>query len=392
MDEKRKSTIWTRDFIGIILINLFVFCGFQMLLPTLPLYVKSLGGADSVIGWVTGLSTISCLLIRPFSGVALDKYGRKAVLLAGLVFIIVVTMGFMFFPIVGIILVVRVLNGLGWGVATTASNTVAADIIPKDRFGEGMGYFSLSSCLSMAIAPAIGLAVMSAFHVTGLTLFSAGTGVAALILSLLIRYRKVEKTDAEKVKPVYYARAAIRPAAIMFFASASYGSIIGFISLYAIESGIDNIGWFFSILAGVMLLSRPVFGRLIDCLGFHAAMYPGIILLIGAMLCLFGASSVPFFVIAALLFGVGYGAVQSCLQTMAVLHAPREQIGAANATFFTGLDAGIGFGSVLAGMVASAWGYSRMYLLFAFLLIVGGILYIFLLGKTEKVPVSDMAQ
>jgi MFS family permease len=390
MDEKRKSPIWTKDFIGITLINLFIFCGFQMLLPTLPIHVKALGGADSVIGWVTGLATISCLLIRPFSGVALDKYGRKAVLLAGLIFTAVVTLGFMFFPTVVIILVVRFLNGLGWGVATTASNTVAADIIPKDRFGEGMGLFSLSSCLSMAIAPGIGLAVLAAFHATGLTLVSAGFAAAALVLSLLIRYRKVEKKAAVKEKPVYYARAAMRPAAVMFFAGASYGSIIGFISLYAMQSGIDNIGWFFSILAGVMLLARPIFGRLIDCLGFHAAMIPGMALLIAAMFCLSAASTVSLFVITALLFGVGYGAVQSSLQTMAVLHAPREQVGAANATFFTGIDGGIGFGSVLAGVAASAWGYGPMYLIFAVLLIAGGILYIVLLGKTGRKPANEL--
>jgi hypothetical protein len=56
-----------------------------------------------------------------------------------------------------------------------------------------MGLFSLSSCLSMAIAPGIGLAVLAAFHATGLTLVSAGFAAAALVLSLLIRYRKVEK-------------------------------------------------------------------------------------------------------------------------------------------------------------------------------------------------------
>jgi hypothetical protein len=146
-----------------------------------------------------------------------------------------------------------------------------------------------------------------------------------------------------KEKPVYYARAAMRPAAVMFFAGASYGSIIGFISLYAMQSGIDNIGWFFSILAGVMLLARPIFGRLIDCLGFHAAMIPGMALLIAAIvLPVRGFHGVSFrHNRPAFRRGIRRRAVQPADQ--AVLHAPREQVGAANATFFTGIDGGIGF-------------------------------------------------
>ena len=96
MDNKPK--IWTKDFIGITIINLLIFMGFQMLMPTLPLYVKSLGGADSVIGWITGLTTISALIIRPVSGVAVDKWGRKVILLAGIGLIIAATLSYWWFP------------------------------------------------------------------------------------------------------------------------------------------------------------------------------------------------------------------------------------------------------------------------------------------------------
>ena len=94
MDNKNKPQIWTKDFIGITIINLLIFLGFQMLPSTLPIYVKSLGGADSIIGWIAGLATISSLIIRPLSGIALDKLGRKGVLLTGIGIIIVVTLAY----------------------------------------------------------------------------------------------------------------------------------------------------------------------------------------------------------------------------------------------------------------------------------------------------------
>lgn len=384
MHNEKKQTIWTKDFIEITIINLLIFCGFQMLMPTLPLYVKSLGGTDSVIGWVTGITTIACLLIRPFSGMYLDKHGRKGVLLAGIGGIIVVTLAYKWFPVIGIILGIRFLHGLGWGAASTASNTVATDAIPKDRFGEGMGFFSLSTSLAMALGPGIGILILAKFNVMGLLLLSAGFGAVALLLAFFIRYRHVEKHEMVKEKMAPYERSSIPPSLIMFFVSATFGSITGFISLYAVDRGIANIGMFFMIYAIAMVLSRPLFCRLTDRFGFSAAMYPGLIVLIAAMFLLYRASAMPLFLIAAFLYGVGFGAVQSSMQTMSVIYAPKARLGAANATFFTGFDGGIGFGAVIAGIIASRLGYSRMYLSFSLLLIIAGILYFFIAKKATK--------
>lgn len=382
MDNKPK--IWTKDFIGITIINLLIFMGFQMLLPTLPLYVKSLGGADSVIGWIIGLTTISALIIRPLSGVAVDKWGRKVILLVGIGLIIAVTLSYWWFPYVGVILAIRFLHGFGWGAAGTASNTVATDVIPKERFGESMGFFSLSSGLAMALAPGLGLALFAGGNASNLMFTSAGFGAIAFCLALFFRYRAVDRQQAAKKKAAIFERSSMRPAIVIFFVSAAYGSIVSFLSIYALENGIANIGLFFLVYAAAMLVTRPIFGRLVDRLGFNATMYPGLILLVIAMAILSQASTMLIFLFVALLYGIGFGAVQSSLQTLAVIYAPKDRLGAANATFFTGFDGGIGFGSIVAGIVSSALGYDWMYLTFAFFPILAGLLFFFTSGKTKK--------
>lgn len=125
-------------------------------------------------------------------------------------------------------------------------------------------------------------------------------------------------------------------------------------------------------------------GRLIDRLGFNAATYPGLIILIAAMFLPSQASAMYLFLIAAFFYGVGFGAVQSSLQTMSVIYAPKDRFGAANATFFTGFDGGIGFGSIIAGIVAATWGYSKMYFSFSLFLIAAGFVYFFLVGKVTN--------
>lgn len=58
---------------------------------------------------------------------------------------------------IALIILVRLGHGLGWGLAGTSTATIAAEIIPKSRFAEGMGWFSLANGLSMAFAPALGI-------------------------------------------------------------------------------------------------------------------------------------------------------------------------------------------------------------------------------------------
>lgn len=372
---KEQQTLWTKDFIIISIVNLLLFCGFQMLLPTLPVYVKSLGGGDALLGWIIGASTVASLMIRPVAGIILDKMGRKGIFIIGLCIIILVTIAYTWFPVIGIILVFRFIHGIGWGMASTSSSTIASDVIPKSRFGEGMGFFSLSSSLAMALAPGIGLSILARYGFTRIALLSAVLGIIVLILSLFIRNsEKAEKSEV-RVKAAAYEKASVFPSVVIFFTCATYGSITGFLSLYASERGIQNIGMFFTVYAVVLLLSRPFCGKLTDRLGVNIVIYPGLILLIIAMLLLSNAGTLPVFLMSAALYGLGFGAVLSCLQTLAVLRAPKERLGAANATFFTGFDGGIGFGSVAGGVIATAAGYSRMYLYFSLFIVIAGTIY-----------------
>lgn len=175
-----------------------------------------------------GSTTIASLLIRPVSGMILDKMGRKGILIGGLCILILAALVYNWLPSVSAIIVVRFLHGLGWGMASTAGSTIASDKIPKQRFGEGMGFFSLSSSLAIALTPSIGLGMLAAYGFIRLIFFSAGFSVAVLLLSIFIKDngKTTQKADFKKMIP--YERASIFPSAIMFFASATYGSLTGF--------------------------------------------------------------------------------------------------------------------------------------------------------------------
>ena len=357
---KQEEQLWTRDFVVITLISLFTFIGFQMLLPTLPVYAKLLGGSDTAAGLVVGIFTFSAVIIRPFTGYFLDVYGRKGILLMGLLIFTASVLAYIWAPSLLILLVFRFIHGLGWGLTSTASSTVATDVIPKSRLGEGMGYYGLSGTLSMALAPALGLYIISCFNFNVLFLLSAGMLTVAIVLALTINYHKPATT-----KPGFnlIEKAALRPTIVVFFITMTYGAVVAFIALYAAQQGIGNIGSFFTIYALTLALARPICGRLADRIGFGFVIIPGIILIAGAMFLLYFAGSIQWFWLVAILYGAGFGAAQPALQALAVISVPPQRRGLANGTFFTGFDMGIGLSSIMWGAVAGVTGYSVMYLL-----------------------------
>lgn len=336
-----------------------MFLGFQILLPVLPVFARSNGGNEATAGLVVGIFTLSAVAIRPFIGKALDAFGRKTIFLVGFVFFSLLSFSYTAASSVLVLLALRFIHGFGWGMTSTTSNTVASDIIPRSRLGEGMGYFGLTSTLAMAIAPALGLYMIQKWNFQWVFWLSAGAFLVAMVLSLGISYPAVQ---TQAGKRALFERKAYRSAFIVLFLTMSYGSIVSFIALYAGQRGIANIGPFFSVYALALMLSRPFFGRLSDKKGFGVAVIPGLLGVILALLLLAMAKTLMTFLLVGFLYGLSFGAAMPALQAMSVRQVLPHRRGAASATYSTGFDLGIGLGSILLGGVAQFAGYSSMYL------------------------------
>jgi MFS family permease len=114
--------------------------------------------------------TLAAVFSRPVAGWALDKYGRKLIYLGGLLVFLVPSILYIFMVPVTLLIVLRFIQGLGWGVANTSSWTVASDIVPPERLGEGMGFFSATLSISMAVAPAVALWLIAQYSFEALFL------------------------------------------------------------------------------------------------------------------------------------------------------------------------------------------------------------------------------
>ena len=274
-----KEKIWTRDFIFICMSNFFIFAGFQMTLPTLPLFVNELGGSDQLIGFVVGIFTLSALLIRPWSGHVLESLGRRIVFLIGLLIFVISVGSYAFTGSLILLFLMRIVQGLGWGMSTTAVGTIATDLIPQKRRGEGMGYFGLAGNLAMAFGPALGLLIIAVFDFTTMFLIAASAGFISFLIAAFIRYKPANKTPVQKKKWDVFEKSALMPSLLLFFITMVFGGIATFLPLYAEQLGIDGIEWYFVVFAFSLMAVRAFAGRIYDRKGHKAIFLPGAFLI-----------------------------------------------------------------------------------------------------------------
>ncbi|QKG83333.1 MFS transporter [Kroppenstedtia pulmonis] len=390
--DTKSSTdkLWTRSFIFICLSNFTVFVSFQLLLPTLPLYVKEIGGEDNIIGWIVGIFTLSSVIIRPWMGRLVDNRGRQGIYIWGLIFFLFTTFLYSWTTSIIWLFLLRIAHGLTWGSVTTTSGTVATDLIPSSRRGEGMGYFGLFINLSMAIGPAIGLWVVNQFHFDALFWLATAMVLASLLPASLVRYPRIStKPGKESKRQPLLSKGALSTSLIMLLITFTYGGVVIYIPLFAEAENISQVSWFFIVFAISVMLIRPLSGKWYDQKGPQHVIVGGLLAMGISLVLLSITSTLPMLLTAAAFYGIGYGAVQPALQAWTIDRVPPHTKGSANATFFAAFDLGLGTGSITLGTLAGIIGYHQMFLTAILFLFVAFFLFLFIVHREAKKPVID---
>jgi MFS family permease len=397
MKNKPTDKLWTSDFIFVVLTSFMIFTGFQMLPVMLPAYIKSLGAPDYLLGWVSGVTTIAAIFSRPVAGIAIDRFGRKGLLVVGVICMALASVCYTFFPIISIILIIRFFQGVAWGFANTAVSTAASDLVPHSRFSEGMSWFAQAGSLAQVIAPGISLSIFYSIGARVSIYLSVAMFLVGLIFALFIRYRHNEPrrripTEEQRLslKLLFHEtveKRALVPALLMLLVTTAFGTTVTWMATVVTSRGVEGLAWFFVVFAGVSLLTRPLFGRSVDRNGYTIPTIAGLSCVVVAMIVLNFAFSTPLLLLAAALQGLGQSACYATLHTMAAANAAPDRRGTAMATFMLGFDIGIGVGAVCASLAAQALGYDWLFLCIAIFPIFALVWYL-ILNLLKKIPSS----
>lgn len=375
-----KEKLWNKNFIIACVANFLVASSFNLLMPTIPIYLsEELGVTPSKIGVVLSSYAIALLIIRPFCGYWVDVYSRKPLFLIGLVLFIGTFIGYYFAFTVLFFVVLRFFHGMFWGLATVSANTVAIDIIPSTRRAEGIGIFGVNTSLAMAIAPLIAVNLYDKYGFNSLITSALIMGAISILVVFFIKVPKRPKLD--KTPPISLDRfILIKALPILLnqlFFSFGWGTLIAFAVLYGKETGIGNPGIFFLFLALGIILSRVNSGKFVDRGHTHTVMVLALVVITIGFLCFALLEGVYFFCFSAFLIGIGYGTLFPALQTIYINMAPASKRGTANSTYLTGFDLGIGGGMLIGAYLGGRFGFSNMYLITAGLSLISLIIYWF---------------
>jgi predicted MFS family arabinose efflux permease len=375
---EQKESLWTKDFILICLANMIMFISFYLLLPTLPVFVIDvLKGDKSKVGYIIGILSLTAVLVRPVSGYMLDTLSRKKVLLVALLAFILSMAAYNFVTGLTLLLVLRALHGFSWGFTTTGAGTIAADVVPPTRRGEGMGYFGLSNTFSMAIGPSLGLFIINKAGFTSLFNACVLTALLALLFVLPISYKEQITSKDKSIMSLnsFFEAKVFSLSAMIFFIAVVYGGIVSFITIYVMYGVIKNAGTFFLVYALTLLLVRPIAGKTFDKNGPLKIMALGFISISMAFVLLFIAKGNTLFLLSAVSMGIGFGIVHPTAMAMAINRVKPYRRGAANATIMSAFDLGIGLGSIFLGILSDQTGMSYMYLTCSLIILIPLVMF-----------------
>lgn len=389
-NDTPKDRLWTRNYIFICIASFLTSFSFFILVPTLPFYLRdTFGIGQSMIGFVLSCYTIAVLSIRPFSGFLADTFPRKRVYIIAYCLFVATFFGyFAITTVLALFIALRIFHGFTFGTLTTTGNTLAIDVMPSSRRGEGLGYYGVMGNLAMAFGPMVGLFIMSSGNYQILFWCSIAAGTTGLIFASMVNApRRPPVLQPNKALSIdrFFLIEGIPACLSLFMLAIPYGMTTCYMALYATQSGLtSSTGLFFTVMAVGLISSRLNSGKRVDCGLVTQTIRRGIIIAFFGVLAepalgtaaewSITAGYVVYFV-AALLIGYGFGTMFPAFNTLFINLAPHSRRATANATYLTGWDVGIGCGMLLGGFL-SEHSFALCYLTGAGLVIVSLILFI----------------
>ena len=385
--------------------GLCFWAGLAGLLPTLPLFIETLGGSGQQIGIVMASFAIGLIVARPTLSRLADERGRKSVMLIGLSAIALAPFGYLLvqvlphltFPLnllghtltvdVSILamMVIRAFHGLSIAAFVVAYSALVIDIAPPANRGELIGYMSLVNPVGMALGPALGGFLYEAhgFFTAFLVMGLLGVAGLALILRLEEPYRPVppvangSSRKSEKFWQLLWTGRVRVPAIVLLLVGLAFGTLSTFVPLYVRETGLAlNVGLIYTASAIASFISRLLVGRASDIHGRGRFITASLGIYSLSMVVFWLADSAPIFLLAGLIQGFAAGTL---IPMIAALMGDRSQSTERGRTFglvMVGFDLGIAFAGPVFGTLADSLGYRNIFGLAGIMTFVGMLIFI----------------
>ncbi|WP_291100397.1 MULTISPECIES: MFS transporter [unclassified Empedobacter] len=345
--------VYNLHFILMCLSSLLFSASFNMMIPELPAYLSSMGGAEYK-GFIIALFTLTAGISRPFSGKLTDKVGRVPIMAVGSIVCFVCGILYPVLTTVSGFLFLRLVHGFSTGFKPTATAAYIADIIPRERWGEALGLHGICFSIGMAIGPALGSTITL---YTSINVMFFTSSFFALLSILILFNMKETLQNKQKFsfgllkisKQDVFAKEALPAALITFLSYVAYGSILTLIPDWTEHLGFQNKGVFFIVFTISSMMVRFFAGKISDQKGRVLVIKLGLVLLIIALVLLASIDAKIGLILGGLMYGISTGILSPALNAWTIDFSKPDERGKAMATMYIAMEAGIGLGALCAG-------------------------------------------
>ncbi len=345
-------------------------CGFvtsfgaHIVATNLPPYAQAIGVGAFVIGLLIAVYDFAELFAKPIAGFIADRSGMKLTLLVGLgIFIL----GSLLFLVISpkLLLLVRFVQGLGAAALSTVSITLVAKYFETGR-GKAFGIYNAIKGAGYVIAPALGGFLISGFGFAMIFIVSAGVGVVAFFLSLLLP-RDEEKSggledddDDLSLRQFFliFKEPRLLPTyAVIVVNMFMVGILFGFLPVYLHGIGYTPLQSGTAVSAATLsyLLVQPLAGYLADRIPIRLTIFAGLTLAaLAIILTTFTTGALLLAVIIAA--GIGVGTVWTNCDALVGELAEKKQLGASMGAAQSFKEFGDMVGPLLVGLITQFYG------------------------------------
>lgn len=376
-----KQHVYSRDILLVLAASFFYMASPMLVTPLITGFTESIGSTAALMGIVGGMMNLCSLVCRPLAGNLADKMSKYRVSMIGAVLMAAACAGYIMAPNAAVIVVSRIVNGVGFACCSVCMATWMSNMLPRDRIGSGMGFYGTMNALAMAVAPAIGVSVYQRFGYRISFFIALLFSISVLIVIQFIRdkgepeNRLREKRTEDLIPPEERSayscgspagslgsvrkervqlidRKVIPIALIIMLFAIPYCATQSFLVTYAEARNLNiTVSMFFPVYALVLIVLRLSLRNLFDKVPFGTFLLAGSVSLLLAILCLAGMKNNLVMFLACFFLAGGYGIMSSVCQSTAILLAGKEKRGLANSTYYIGLDLGMAFGPMIGGVL-----------------------------------------
>jgi MFS family permease len=358
------AAIWVLGFV-----SLLMDISSEMVHSLLPLFmVGTLGASALVVGLIEGLAEATALIVKVFSGVLSDWWGkRKWLAVFGYALGALTKPLFALAPGIGTVLTARLLDRVGKGVRGAPRDALVADIAPPDMRGAAFGLRQSLDTVGAFVGPllAVGLMLLWANDFRAVFWVAVVPGLLAVGLLVLGVREPDRPVGQRRSNPI--RRENLRRLGSAYWWVVGLGAVFtlarfseAFLVLRAEQSGVP-----LALVPLVMVAMNLVyaasaypFGRLSDRMNHRTLLALGLAVLIAADLVLAANAHWTTLLAGVALWGLHMGMTQGLLATMVADTAPADLRGTAFGFFNLVSGAALLLSSAIAGLLWDRLGAS----------------------------------